>query len=323
MRLFSALCALLLLAAPAGAAGRLITLYLDGARFEYEATTTKGFLEVSLPASMQAGSLRIKPMSGCVIERVEIVPAKSDPRRTKEMAKFTQRRDSLTDRLQALDAREAIFKIAAKSQSGKAPRKTKTNPEPLASVRQGTEYALAQLEGVYRARRLAESELKSVEARLTSMKREGNASVAKVRLAGREARILVSYLRSDLKWVPAYDFRLNKSGEVNVVMRAALPDMEKEIKVAVVPAILAESANEAALPILGKGLTQVASFTFPVEQDKYSSTSMAGLLFSFRNQSTRKLPAGEASCYRQEEYLGETSFSGSFPGEIKEMVCGK
>lgn len=56
MRLFSAFCALLLLAAPAGAAGRLVTLYLDGARFEYEATTTKALLELSLPASMQAGS---------------------------------------------------------------------------------------------------------------------------------------------------------------------------------------------------------------------------------------------------------------------------
>jgi hypothetical protein len=323
MRLFSALCALLLLAAPAGATSRLITLYLDGARFEYEATTTKGFLEVSLPPSIQAGSLRIKPMGGCVIERVEIVPAKSDPKRTREMAKLTQRRDSLTDRLHALDAREAIFKVAAKSQSGKAPRKTKTNPEPLASVRQGTEYALAQLEGVYRARRMAESELKSVEARLTSLKREGNASVAKVRLAGREARILVSFLRSDLKWVPTYAFRLNKGGEVNVVMCAVLPDMEKEIKVAVVPAILAEAANEAALPVLVQGFPQVASFTFPVEQEKFSSTPMAGLLFSFRNLSTRKLPAGEASCYWQGEYLGETSFAGSFPGEIKELVCGK
>lgn len=323
MRLFSALCALLLLAAPAGAAGRLITLYLDGARFEYEATTAKGFLEVSLPASMQAGSLRIKPVGGCVIERVEIVPARSDPRLTREMAKLTQRRDSLTDRLQALAAREAIFKVAAKSQSGKAPRKTKTNPEPLASVRQGTEYALAQLEGVYRARRMAESELKTVEARLTSTKREGNAAVAKVRLSGREARILVSYLRPDLKWVPTYAFRLNKSGEVNVFLSAVLPDLEKEIKVAVVPAILAEAANEAALPVPGKGFPQVASFTFPVEQEKFSAAPMAALSFSFRNLSTRKLPAGEASCYRQEEYLGETSFSGSLPGEIKEMVCGK
>jgi hypothetical protein len=156
------------------------------------------------------------------------------------------------------------------------------------------------------------------------MKREENASVAKVRLAGREARILVSFLRSDLKWVPTYDFRLNKRGEVNVVMGAVLPDMGKEIKVAVVPAILAEAANEAALPVLpGKGYPQVASFTFPVEQEKFSSTPMAGLFFSFRNLSTRKLPAGEASCYWQGEYLGETSFGGSFPGEIKELVCGK
>ena len=70
--------------------------------------------------------------------------------------------------MQALEAKETVFKAAAKSQSGKAPRKTKTNPDPLAGVRQATEYAIAQLESVYRARRMAESDLNSVEARSDS-----------------------------------------------------------------------------------------------------------------------------------------------------------
>ncbi len=70
------------------------------------------------------------------------------------MAKLAYRRDALGDRLKALNAREAIFKSAAKSQSGKAPRKSKTNTEPLTAVRQGTEFAIAQLENVYHARRM-------------------------------------------------------------------------------------------------------------------------------------------------------------------------
>ena len=323
MRLISAICTVLFLVTPAAAAGRNVTLYLDGARFENEVSTVNGLMEVSLPAAMQAGSLRIKPLGGGLIDQVEIVPARPDPKSIRETAKLVERRDALRDRLQALEAKETVFKAAAKSQSGKAPRKTKTNPDPLAGVRQATEYAIGQLEGIYRARRMAECDLNSIEARLTAIKSEGNGSVAKVRLLRQKGRIAVSYSRSDLKWIPFYDFRLNKGGEADVIIRAYLPKMEKGATVAVVAALLAEAADEKAMSVPAGIFPQLAAFTFPVEQEKFSSTPLSSISFSFRNSSTRRLPAGEASCYLRGEYMGKTAFSGALSGDIRELAFGK
>lgn len=323
MRLLSALFALLLLAMPASAANRHVTLYLDGARVENETVAFKEYAEISLPPAAIDGSLRVKPLGDCVIERVEIIQAKPDPGFLREMAKLVERRDALSDRLKALDAREAIFMAAAKSQSSKAPRKSKANPEPLASVRQGTEFAIAQLEYVYRARRITETEYKSLEERLAVKKKEASGIVARIKLSRKGGRIAVSYFLSDLKWLPAYDFRLNNSGTADVVMRAVLPKLEKEAKVSIIPAPLADAANEVPLPIISEISPTVAKFNFPIEQEKFSSAPASPISFRFRNNSNRKLPAGEASCYLQEEYMGKLNFRGSLPGEAQELAVGK
>jgi hypothetical protein len=323
MRLLSALFIMLLLAMPATAANRLITLYLDGARVENEIAVIKEYAEVSLPSTANDGSLRIKPLDDCVIERVEIIKVKPEPGFLQEMVKLKERRDALSDRLKALDAREAIFIASAKSQSSKAPRKSKANPEPLASVRQGTEFAMAQLEYVYRARRITEIELKSLEERLAAKKKDASGNLARVKLSRKGGRIAVAYFRSDLKWLPAYDFRLNNSGTTDVVMRAVLPKLEKEAKVAIVTALLADAANEIPLPVTSENFPTVATFTFPVEEEKASSAPLYSISFRFRNNSTRKLPAGEASCYLKEEYLGKVDFRGSLPGEAQELAVGK
>jgi len=315
-----ALIAVLLLAMPANAANMLVTLYLDGARVEIETGILKEYAEVSLPAAIHDGSLRIKPLDGCHIERVEIVPVKPDPGIQREMTMMTARSDALSDRLKALDARETIFLAAAKSQSAKAPRKSKTNPEPLTAVRQGTEFAIAQLEGVYRARRIAEVELKSLEARLAVMKKDAGGNVARVKLSRKGGRIAVSYFRSDLNWLPAYDFRLNKSGEADVVMRAVLPKLEMGAKVSVLPALLADAANEKGLPVISQNFSPVATFIFPLLQEKFSPTPVSSISFRFKNISAIKLPAGEAYCFVKEEYLGKVDFRGALPGEEHELT---
>jgi len=84
------------------------------------------------------------------VERVELLPCQVPERRQKELDALIEQKNRLEDRMKALDTREDIFAAAAKSQSSKAPRKTKANPDPLASVRQGTDFAIAQLEAVYR-----------------------------------------------------------------------------------------------------------------------------------------------------------------------------
>jgi len=125
-----------------------------------------------------------------------------------------------------------------------------------------------------------------------------------------------------LKWAPFYDFRLNKAGEADVIIRANLPDMEKGAAVAVVAALLDGGTDEIAMPVPAERFPQIAAFTFAVGQEKFSSAPLSSVSFSFKNSSARKLPAGEASCYLHGEYLGNTAFNGALPGDTKELAFG-
>ena len=323
MRVVYIFCTMLFIVTPARASEWKITLYLDGAIFMQEITVAGNVAEISLPPAMQPGSLRIKPLGGSSIEQVEVVPVKPDRKIEKEKANLLKRRYALQDRLQALDAKETVFKSAAKSQSGKSPRRTKTNPDPMKAVREGTEFAISELEGVYRTRRITEAELKTVETGLSAIDSEGRGRIAKVRMCEKGTRLRVSFLRTDLKWVPSYDFRLNKPGELDVVMHVQLPQIGKGTVTGVVPAAMSDAADEALLSVPREGFPQLAVFTFPFEQGKFSSVPTSSISFSFKNLSVRKLPPGEATCYLRGEYLGKTMFDGSLPGVSTMLSFGR
>ncbi len=325
MRLVTILCAVLLIAMPAAAAVKRITFYLDGARVESEAVAPKGYLEVPLPGGMEAGSLRIRPLQGGTIARVEVVPARPDPKLQRELARRVERKELLGDRLKALDTREEIFRSAAKSQSGKAPRKTKTNREPLEGVRKGTEFALAQLEEVYRARRKAENDLKGVDARLSSLREKGSVggSVARIWLARKGGKVAISYLHAGLKWTPVYDLRVTGGGEAEVAMNALLPGTEKEASVTIVPALLADGQGAPELSAPHGGNVRIASFRFPIDNERLSPFPQPSLSLAFQNHSGKKLPPGEVTCYLKGEYLGKAAFSGCLPGEARTLEFGK
>ena len=315
-----------LLVAPVLAAERSVTLYLDGARVESEVSAEKGCLEFPLPAGLRAGSLRVSPFGRTGIDRVEMVAAPQSPKLAKEMAKLTERKERLEDRLKALASREEIFTAAAKSQSGKAPRKSKSNPEPLLTLRQGTDYAITQLEMVYNARRKADRELKLVERRLDVLKKAGNVggSVARVWLTGKGGRAKVSYLVNDLRWTPFYDFRLNAEGAAELSLRAILPPLPKGTVAEAVPGLLGTTTNTAAPVKAGhERFPLIAAFSLPVEKERFASSPQPTLAFFTRNSTGWKLPAGDLACYRRGEYLGKALFQGLAPDETEEIVCGQ
>jgi hypothetical protein len=256
---------------------------------------------------------------------VEVVPVKADPKTEKEVIRLSERKEALEDRLKALAAREKIFLAAAKSQSGKAPRKSKSNPDPMATIKQGTDYAIAQLEAVYRAQRKTERELKSVEASLSALKKKENldGTVARVWLNRRGGGVSASYLSTELAWTPRYDFRLIASDQVEVVLFVDLQSSARGATVAVVPASLVEGEGKKPLPVAGDGAVQVLSVRLPVDKIQFAPEPQPSLTFSVRNSTDMKLPAGEAACYRQGEYLGKSRFGGSLPGEAAEMAFGK
>ena len=324
MRIFLALLFCSLAAASVSAGQQqTTTLYLDGTVIEQVGATGRGLIEVPLSAAVQPGSLRVKQLSGAAIDRVEIVPSGKSGLREAEAARLTERQEQLGDRLRALETREEIFRAAAKAQSGKAPRKTKTNPEPLSTIRKGTDYALAQLEEVYRARRKAEKELKEVTASLAARKEQSGAdSTARIVLKGKSGKVGISYIRSDLKWLPRYDFRLDGSGVADVTVRARLPQGAKG-SLAVVPSLLADAAAETRLPVSEHTDAVVASFRSSALHERFLPGPRSSATFTVKNETSGKFPEGVATCYWKGEYIGTTLFAGFGPGESREVAVGR
>jgi hypothetical protein len=310
---------------PCMAAGKTVTYYLDGAKVGVETAYGNGYSEIHLPKGFLEDSLRIRPSNGAEIERVEIRRDKTDSRAEKEIIALAERRNRLVDRLKALETREEIFKAAAKSQSSRVPRKTKNNPEPVTSIRRGTEFAIEQLETVYAIRRKTENEIALLDARLSSLQGTNGSEgfLCKIWFSGNSGRAHISYLTAELKWKPAYDLRLNKDGLIKVVMRAVFPCSEKNCSVKVVPSKLSDAVFLQIQPLaLSKPFEKTCEFTFPVEKQVLSDGPVSSLTFTFRNLSDYFLPAGDAVCYLKGEYLGHGPFKGMMPNESGTMSFG-
>jgi hypothetical protein len=314
----------LFLALPAHAGSKSLTCYLDGGRVSQDVAARRGFAEVTLPGDMVPGSLRVRPLGSAVIVRVQSVPLKVDPKAEKALAALDERKDALGDRLKALDTREEIFTAAAKAQSAKAPRKSKTNPEPVTAIRQGTDLALSRLEEVYRARRAAEKELKALEVKRAELAKKANVggSTARIWLQGRDGSVAVEYLVTGGYWKPTYDFRLDGSTDAAVTMRAILPEMEPGMSVSVVAARLSapDASGISSLPA-GGDLAAVAAFTLPVTAIP-PAPPLSSLTITLSNATDRSLPHGVGSCFWKGEYYGTVSFPGLAPGGHLELTCG-
>jgi hypothetical protein len=156
---------------------------------------------------MIEGSLRIKPASGKSLLRVDIVSTRADSGQgEKELDALLEQRSRLDDRLLAL-ATLKNFKSAAKTQGGKAPRKTKTSTDPMQAIRQGTEFAIAQLEAVYTSRRKTEQQIKRIDSRIAAAKVSGRGpeTVARLYVSPANGRATSRYVLADQTWTPRYD----------------------------------------------------------------------------------------------------------------------
>lgn len=293
----------------AAAAGSSVTLHSDGAVVERELSARSSFVECKLPAGVKEGSLRVTPAAGVAIDRVEVVS--DEPKNTpKKLESLRERRRQLEDRLKALETKEEIFTAAAKSQSGKAPRKTKTNPDPMVTIRQGTQYAVSQLEEVYRARRLAEDELKKLDAALSAGAHGGKGATARIWIKEKSGRVRVAYFLPDTRWKPIYDLRVpSREGNAVLTLRAGLPPVEQETSVAV-------SVGNETIPVSTRqSQPEVKRFTLPVTVVPNGSGPRGTFSVSVANNAAVSLPAGDVSCYVDGIFVGKADFPATVPGE--------
>lgn len=288
----------LLVCHQAAAGQKTVTYYLDGARIEQELGSSGGYLEVPLPESFVPGSLRVKAPGGTVL-RVEQVSASEDRRRSQELSRLKERRAELQDRMAALVRREEIFSAAAKSQSGKSPRKTKANPDPLGTLQQGTDFAIAQMEAVYRSKRKCQKALDEVERELTAAVK--GVALARIWIAGGKAR--VNYLVGNERWIPRYDLRFGES-ESELLLHAKLPPGEKGTLCRVSRGTAAQAG--ASEPVRGEF---PAMGRYPLSRVSGPGEGASHTRFRFAAVEPG-LPSGEAALFWEGEYLG----SGPFPG---------
>jgi hypothetical protein len=319
--------AMLLIASGTSTAfGRSATFFMDGVLIEREVTAAKGLLEVPLPAEILPGSLRIKPSRGTAIRRVDILEQPSGSTKSdKELDMLLEQKSRLDDRLLALATREEIYKSAAKSQSGKAPRKTKTNPEPLQSIRQGTDFAIAQLEAVYTARRKTEQEIRHVDRKIASAKsgRQSAESVARVLVSPPRGVVTVRYATAGKPWVPLYDIFLNGSNSALVNLSGKFPATFAGYLLQASPSMMEESQRAKIYPLQSGPVSMLTSFTLPSAEESFNTGLISSFSFELNNRQTFHLPAGAANIYRNGEYVGSLHFDGLSSGRSRRLAGGK
>lgn len=303
-------------ASEALATGGTITFFSDGAVAEIEAAAVRGIIELPLPSGMIENSLRVKPVGETAIRRVELLPPRKDSRGERELENLLERRNLLEDRLQALTTREAIFKATLRSQSSKSPRRTKTNPDPMQSIRQGTDFAIAQLEAVNTARRRTTREMLQLDARIAGIRKDAgrNGTTARVGVTPGNGRARFSFAIADQAWKPCYDLRVSDGERAVLTLYGRLNGLFPGYLRRASPDAFASGVTSVPLPVPAGTLARLAEFTLPIRDVRFGTGFTPSFSSLMTNTSTLNLPAGEASLYRNGEYLGRIRFSGISSG---------
>ena len=217
------LCLIAVSASSATAANK-ITFYRDGALLQQEAGAVKGVIDIPLATGLLEHTLTIVPAPGTTILGVETHKTGSGSSGDKELDTLAEQRLRLEDRLQALETREAIFTSAAKAQSGKAPRKSKANPDPMQAIRQGTDFAIAQLETVYTARRKTAEEIRKIDARIAAAgkgRRPGGETI-RIAVTPSRGKVTLRYATAERGWQPQYNLHLAGDGSARLQLSARI-----------------------------------------------------------------------------------------------------
>jgi len=326
MNVFIPLLALILIASGSiPAECRSVTFYSDGAIVELEATANKDSIAVALPDTILKGTLRIKPANGTTIRRIDFLSAMAEPGKgERELDSLLEQRNRLNDRLRALATREEIFKSAAKAQSGKAPRKTKADPDPMKSIRQGTDFAIAQLEAVYTSRRKTELELRRIDSRISATKNGGRETenIARVIVSPVRGKIKASYVISGQSWTPRYDMYLDGGTTAQIQMSGLFSDAFSGYLLHASPAPLAESATARVFPVQPGPIGRLKTFGLPVSDVHFGTGQQNSFSYVLMNQEQFYLPAGDANVYKDGEYIGRVRFEGISSGRKKTVSTG-
>ena len=324
MRIKSALC-IIAFTATSAAAENKITFYRDGTLFQQEAVAVKGVIAIPLAAGLLEHTLTVVPTPGTTILDVEVYKTSPGSTSDKELEALTEQRRRLEDRLQALETREAIFTSAAKSQSGKAPRKTKANPDPMQAIRQGTDFAIAQLEAVYTARRRTAQEIQKTDAHLAAARKGSRPAESSVRVTVTPPRgkVTFRYATAERGWQPQYNLHLTGDGTARLQLSARIVANSNGYQNLVSTGSISETAPAAALSIQAGSLATLAIYKLQLADEHFGN----GIFNQFSGRVTNTggdyLPPGDSALFRGGAYVGRFRFEGLSSGRSKVISLGK
>ncbi|MHB8056750.1 MAG: hypothetical protein ACYDHC_02520 [Desulfuromonadaceae bacterium] len=321
--LLTCLCLVVFAASPAAAEQR-ITFYRDGALFSQEAVAVKGVINMQLPAGILEHTLTVVPGRGTTIQDIEAHRSDAGKPLDMELEALTEQRRRLEDRLRALETRETIFTAAAKAQSGKAPRKTKANPDPLLGIRQGTDFAIAQLEAVYTARRRATQEMQRIDVRLGAAEKKRRQTEESLRITVTPPRgsVTLRYATAQQGWQPRYNLHTAGDGSARLQLAARITADTRGRQVKVSPGTLAESATAETFPVQPGG-APLASYHLPLTKEQYSEGLYNNFSGTLTNSTSHYLQPGESGLFRRGTYMGRFTFEGMSSGRSSVISYGK
>jgi hypothetical protein len=325
MRITALIClSLLVVSAASVSAESRATFYRDGTVLQQEAGAVKGVIDIPLAADLLEQTLSIVPARGTSIISVETRVSETRSTSDKELEALTEQRRRMEDRLQALETREAIFTSAAKSQSGKAPRKTKTNPDPMQAIRQGTDFAIAQLEAVYTARRKTTQEINKIDTRLAAVKKSSHAGERSIRITVTPPRgtVTLRYATAERGWQPQYNLRLAGDGTARLQLIARVTGSGHGHQVRVSSGTLAESATAETVPAQSTG-TVLANYLLPITDERSAEGIFNHFSGVITNSSLHYLPPGDSGLFKNGTYLGKIRFEGLSSGRSRVISLGK
>jgi hypothetical protein len=314
---------LIAVSANSASAANTITFYRDGALRQQEAGAVKGVIDIPLAAGLIEHSLTIVPAPGTSIVGVETYKTATGSTSDKELDALVEQRHRLEDRLLALETREAIFTSAAKAQSGKAPRKSKANPDPMQTIRQGTDFAIAQLEAVYTARRKATQEIQKIDARLAAARKDSRPTEnsARITVTPARGRVTLRYATSERGWQPQYNLHLAGDGTAQLQLSARITGIGHGYQVRVSSGTVAESAGAETISA-SSGSAVLAAYRVPVTEEYFAEGVYNRFSGKITNSSRHYLPPGDSGLFKNGAYLGKFRFEGISSGRSKIISSG-
>ena len=193
----------------------------------------------------------------------------------------------------------------------------------MQAIRQGTEFAIAQLEAVYTSRRKTEQEIRRIDSRIAAAKATGREPEHAVRIyvSPSNGRVTACYALAGQNWTPRYDMYLDGSSS-QLYMSGAFSSAFPGYLLQVSPSALAKRDSARVFPVNPGPAARIAKFQLPVAEAHFGAGLQNSFSFVLNNSEKLDLPGGEANLYKSGEYVGRFRFEGISSGRSRVISRG-